>query len=445
LRLYILSVIWKIIKMTNKQDEPIRPPTAECFFPQRPTALSDSSENKVKLTTLASNYFKFDMLANKPVYKYSIKLTPEIPDDSVDLRKKIIRKFRPELSKILPNFIHTNLQIICHTLEEEGVHLKTEVEGVEYDIQLKNTNTMTNLNDPDLVSVYSHLFKQFLYANNFIRIKKKCFDSKKSFTIKEHKLEIWPGFTHSVSTINNQTLLLISPTYKVLRSDTALECLNKLKNNIRSNNMQEFEKEALKLLRGASVVTKYNNDRTYQIVDIEFTKSPMDKFTTKTGETTYIQYFKEKYDKTINEKNQPLLKAQSPFQKNKNKTEEIEYVFLIPELCFMTGLTEEMRQNFQLMGEMNKITKVNAAKKVEECKKSIQAILNTDRCKEIQANWGTINQNPIVFKGKKLQIGNIIMKDSFSADQNYDFSRKIQQPMKSQPEITDCRVIYFII
>ena len=109
----------------------------------------------------------------------------------------------------------------------------------------------------------------------------------------------------------------------------------------------------------------------------------------------------------------------------------------------MTGLSEEMRQNFQLMTEMNKITKVNAAKKIEECKKSIQAIINSDRCKEISANWGTINQNPIVFKGKRLQAGNILMKDfSFSADENLDFSRKIQRVMKNQLDINDCRVFY---
>ena len=145
----------------------------EGFFPQRPTALSTCSEGKVRMATLAANYFKFDLIANKPVYKYSLKLTPEIPDDSVDLRKKIVRKFRPELAKILPNYIHTNLQIISHTLEEEGVHLKTTIDGTEYEIQLKKTNTLTNQNDPDLVSVYSHLFKQFLYANSFIRMKKK--------------------------------------------------------------------------------------------------------------------------------------------------------------------------------------------------------------------------------------------------------------------------------
>ncbi len=165
--------------------------TEDYFFPLKPKDPSPSSENQVKMKTIASNYFKFDMIANKPIYKYSIKITPEIPDDSVDMRKKIVRKFKPELIKILPNYIHTNLQIISHTLEEEGIILKTEIEKTEHELQLKKTNTITNLNDPDLVAVYSNLFKQYLYANNFIKMRRKCFDPKKSFNIKEYKLEIF--------------------------------------------------------------------------------------------------------------------------------------------------------------------------------------------------------------------------------------------------------------
>lgn len=63
------------------------------------------------------------------------------------------------------------------------------------------------------------------------------------------------------------------------------------------------------ILPGSIVITRYGNFRTYKVLDVDFTKTPMSKFTPKnqSEEVTFIDYYKHNYDVNINLKNQPLL------------------------------------------------------------------------------------------------------------------------------------------
>jgi len=55
-------------------------------------------------------------------------------------------------------------------------------------------------------------------------------------------------------------------------------------------------------------------------------------------------YYQTQYNITIREPNQPIL-----ISKNERTGKEI---MLIPELCEMTGLTDQHRANFNLMKDM---------------------------------------------------------------------------------------------
>ena len=71
--------------------------------------------------------------------------------------------------------------------------------------------------------------------------------------------------------------------------------------------------------------------------------TPASKFALKDKETTYIDYYQEKYGIAIKNSSQPLIHAQG--KKIKGKAMDI---YLIPELCSLTGLTDEVIYYFQL-------------------------------------------------------------------------------------------------
>lgn len=92
--------------------------------------------------------------------------------------------------------------------------------------------------------------------------------------------------------------------HKVLRTDTVLDFITDLKNRCRGDLCSEIKKALI----GFTVLTSYNK-RTYKVDDIDFEKSPKDKFMldAEGTETSYFEYFKSKYQATITDMNQPVI------------------------------------------------------------------------------------------------------------------------------------------
>lgn len=62
-------------------------------------------------------------------------------------------------------------------------------------------------------------------------------------------------------------------------------------------------------------------------------------------------------------------------------------IVLIPELCQMTGLTDSMRANFQLMKEMSHTTHADARKRVQECKSLLEMFAASEKCSAEMKAW----------------------------------------------------------
>ena len=106
--------------------------------------------------------------------------------------------------------------------------------------------------------------------------------------------------------------------------------------------------------------------------------SPLDTFTAEieegkpAKETSYVEYYNKKYGWGIRETNQPVIINVD--KKTGNK------IVLIPELCQMTGLSESMRANFQLMKAMGNVTHADAQRRIEECRALLEQFDKNDKC-----------------------------------------------------------------
>lgn len=162
-------------------------------------------------------------------------------------------------------------------------------------------------------------------------------------------------------------LLNIDIAHKVLRQDTALSTIKATRDQAsRGPKRGDVREEILRSLVGATVMTGYNK-ATYQVTDIDFEGKPTDEFTLSDGsKVTYAHYYKNKYGVTVGDEEQPLL-----INENKRTGRKVH---LIPELCLMTGLTDSMRANFNLMKELSKITLADPNTKMKEVKHLFQVI-----------------------------------------------------------------------
>jgi aubergine-like protein len=76
------------------------------------------------------------------------------------------------------------------------------------------------------------------------------------------------------------------------------------------------------------------------------------------------QMFLQRYNIRIRNLQQPLLVTRSKAKEIKAGLPDI--VYLIPELCRMTGLTDAMRANFRLMSALAEHTRMGPNKRIEK-------------------------------------------------------------------------------
>jgi len=191
-----------------------------------------------------------------------------------------------------------------------------------------------------------------------------------------------------------------------------------------------------------TVVTRYNQ-KTYKIDRVDFAQSPSTSFDKNGTPTSYADYYKTRYNEAIKDLNQPLL-----INKDRRTGNEVA---LIPELCQLTGLTDAMRANFNLMKDLAQIVHTNAEAKIKEIKNLMAHFKSNAKCVEKQKLWHLqFNENPQELRGFKYEAGNLMMGPgssgapvSFDIEKNArEIDRKIQGKMFTQTELKTWGIFY---
>nr|XP_035121123.2 piwi-like protein 4 isoform X2 [Callithrix jacchus] len=154
---------------------------------------------------------------------------------------------------------------------------------------------------------------------------------------------------------------------------------------------------------------KYNN-RTYRIDDIDWSVRPTHTFQKRDGtEITYVDYYKQQYDIIISDLNQPILV--SLLKKKRNDDSGAWLAHLIPELCFLTGLTEQATSDFQLMkavAEKTRLTPLGRQQRLARLVDNLQR--NTNARFELET-WGLHFGSQISLTGRVVPSEKILMQD----------------------------------
>ena len=195
------------------------------------------------------------------------------------------------------------------------------------------------------------------------------YDPEAKVDLKAFKLELWPGYETSIRQHENEVLLCCEVSHKILRTDTVLEQMQDVYKRDRAN----FRSGCEKILLGCIVMTRYNN-RTYRIDDIAWDKHPTESFESSKGTPmTYIQYYEGKYNRTIRDAQQPLLVSMPTLREKRAGVSGP--VLLLPELCFMTGMSDEQRANFNTLVNCSKWAVVFAQKDAEVTQQFVNSML----------------------------------------------------------------------
>uniref|UniRef100_A0A2K5Y6J3 Piwi like RNA-mediated silencing 4 n=1 Tax=Mandrillus leucophaeus TaxID=9568 RepID=A0A2K5Y6J3_MANLE len=296
-----------------------------------------SSGIPVKLVT---NLFNLDFPQDWQLYQYHVTYVPDLA--SRRLRIALLYS-HSELSNKAKAFDGAIL-FLSQKLEEKVTELSSETqrgETIKMTITLKRELPSSS---PVCIQVFNIIFRKILKKLSMYQIGRNFYNPSEPVEIPQHKLSLWPGFAISVSYFESKLLFSADVSYKVLRNETVLEFMTAL---CQRTGLSCFTQTCEKQLIGLIVLTRYNN-RTYSIDDIDWSVKPTHTFQKRDGtKITYVDYYKQQYDITVSDLNQPMLV--SLLKRKRNDNSEARLAHLIPELCFLTGLTDRATSDFQLM------------------------------------------------------------------------------------------------
>ncbi|XP_036885668.1 piwi-like protein 4 [Sturnira hondurensis] len=334
-----------------------------------------SSGIPVKLVT---NLFSLGLPQDWQLYQYHVTYMPDL--ESRNVRIALLYSHR-ELSNRAKAFDGTIL-FLSQKLEEKVTELSSETRRGE---AVKMTITLTQelpASSPVCIQVFSIIFKKILKKLSMYQIGRNFYKPSEPVEIPQHKLSLWPGFAISVSQFESQLLFSADVSYKILRNETVLEFMTGL---CYQTGMSGFTHMCEKQLLGLIVLTRYNN-KTYRIDDIDWSVKPTDFFQKRDGtETTYVDYYRQQYDIVLSDLHQPMLVS---LLKSKRNNTEARIVHLVPELCFLTGLTSQASSDFQLMkavAEETRLSPVGRQQRLARLADDIQR--NKDARFELET-WG---------------------------------------------------------
>ena len=114
------------------------------------------------------------------------------------------------------------------------------------------------------------------------------------------------------------------------------------------------------------------------------------------------------YNITIRDKDQPMIVSRP---KRKDQREGApEMLYLLPELCNMTGLTDEQRANQNLMKDMGAFTRIDPTQKGNQLLSLRRRMQNCDKVKQRFEGWGVnIDHSLLGLQGRQLVPEKIFM------------------------------------
>ncbi|XP_065335603.1 piwi-like protein Siwi [Cloeon dipterum] len=357
----------------------------------RPAKILDKRGCTGTVLTLHANFFPVHV-AQMPIYKYSLIITPSVPNEKGAFQGVVLG-----CSQALGHFVlHYDYIYCAKKFMGNARKLFSQYEDNTYLVTLIEENGVGN---SERVVVINKLLRKLLKALSWFQAGKVYFSKDDSYQIRSliERSGGWsvkPGFLPVVLNCETDILFNVDLVHMVIRPDTAFELYQVMQS--RSKNSNAVFKEAIV---GEHVVTMYNG-RVYKVKDVTFKFNPMTEFNSNDGPTTFVHFYHQKYGVSIVNKKQPLLMAHI-LSEGKEKS----VVYLVPELCYLTGFTSENRRDFFLMrniyDEISTTPKVGQLKVGQFVKTFSEA--KNEKVQEILREWKlSFGSEMVSFKGRHL-------------------------------------------
>lgn len=319
----------------------------------KPEEINSKKGTSGTVIELKGNYLRLQKAKNFSFQQYHVNFIPDI--DIPIVRKALIREHK----KILGGYLYDGVSTVYLTkcLEKESTDFVGKLKDDSLvKITVKNTKNFIPSTDGRMMQLLNLILRRAMEGLNLQLVGRNLYDAAAAIELGEFKIQLWPGYIISIRQHELEILLSVEIDHKVMRQETAYNVLKQCFNNSR-NPKDAFCKEMI----GITVLTEYNNN-TYRIDDVDWESSPKSTFLTKNGQISYVDYYKKRYNLVIKVDKQPILISKA--KARDLRAGQSELIALIPELCRVTGLTDEMRKNYTTMNAVAQHTRLSPADRI---------------------------------------------------------------------------------
>ncbi|KAH3746047.1 piwi A [Pelomyxa schiedti] len=347
---------------------------------------------------VVTNHFMYET-RNKEFYQYQINFSPAIPSRS--MRMALVYE---QLGASLGPFIFDGTLFFSTRRLPEGDNRITTKNRTIHIAALIFT-TIVKPGTPQFFQIFNiHLRKLLAKVLHLKAIGRNWFDGSHPMRIPGiPNIELWSGVVATLFPAAGAPFftLNIDLAHKVIRSDTVAQELQQIFMQV-GPNFEIYKQRANEELPGQTVLTRYTKagSRTYRISHLDWERSPANTFANEQGQqVSFSDYYKQHYGITLSVLVPPLVAV---------KQGEDKFIYIMPELCYMTGLSDTMRKNFGVMKSLADFTRVDSATRATRIMQIVGNQLNSPAGKSQLAEFGaTLSPNFMVVNARRIDPENI--------------------------------------
>ena len=362
----------------------------EIVYPKRPNRDSNR-DHQYKKTKVICNLRYINLgLESKQVQQYAIHYEPVIAEDNYPLKRKIIRQLSTDLKGYFEKYAQAGDTIFVFSKDpQEKVSLETTIDNVLYKVTFDRSSNKVNCRNINkktrdnikIKSFIENIIKNIFMANNhMVRFDNRSFfDYNNSTPLGNTGSKIWSGYSTAVTITESGLYLRVNDKNKLITGKTVYDKIQEFGRKFSNLRSEESIREISDYFRGKTVIAGYGSFRAYRIGEISFdrdiknTEFEIEK-EGKKEKITIKDYYKQQYKIDIKHEDQPLLIEEIPRNRKNDETKVIRY--LIPELCFITGIDE---LNERDRAEIIAKSKFQPSQKVQKIQQGFNYLMNKEK------------------------------------------------------------------
>ncbi|GLG94082.1 Piwi-like protein Ago3 [Gryllus bimaculatus] len=356
-----------------------------------------------QMQDVVANYIRLEVTQGKGVFEYTVEFSPA--EDNISMRTRMINQHLEALGGVKS---YNGVRLFL-SIQLNGVTSFKCTHPVSESLVTMTLYCKGPAKEKDCADIYNMLFRRIMAHLGLKNMGRKFFDPSGAINITQHRLEVWPGYVTAVQQYEGGVQLCCDASHRVMRTDSVLKVISILA----EANPRNYREEAMKVALGAVVLTRYNNC-VYRVDDISWDRTPESTFTNSDGrEISFQEYYRVNYQIEIKDKDQPLLISRVKRRKDpSNKENEVRMICLIPELCYITGLTDAMRADWRIMKDLTQKLQLTPSQRYEGLSKFLENINNNKQSQELLKKWGLqVEALPVKLVARVVKQESILYKD----------------------------------